>query len=227
MSPRTWAACRNPVFDHGGSVRPPPPIPIPNSHPARALCSALLILLVAAVLPSPAHAVQYKASIAGNASTLNSVPAGWTTEDGTGFSVGMDFQFQKGILFFQPGVHYEQLGFRLEEPAGPTADDMKLTGFDVPLLVGARFKLFGALGAHAGVGPGFTFISDVEENNFGLTKGDLASTLVSGRVAAGVDVLFIDVEVSYALGFTELFKDTNTYGDGNLDTWRLKLGLGF
>jgi len=115
MSPRTWAACRNPVFDHGGSVRPPPPIPIPNSHPARALCSALLILLVAAVLPSPAHAVQYKASIAGNASTLNSVPAGWTTEDGTGFSVGMDFQFQKGILFFQPGVHYEQLGFRLEE----------------------------------------------------------------------------------------------------------------
>jgi hypothetical protein len=188
---------------------------------------AAMFLLVAVLAASPAQAARFKGSIGGNSSSLNATPAGWSTEAKTGYSVGLDVQFDKGILFFQPGVHYEELAFRLADPAGPTADDITMTGFDIPILVGARFKLFGAVGAHAGVGAGFTIISDVKDNAFAIGKDQMASTLVSGRVAAGVDVLFVNVEASYALGLTQVFDDANAYGDGNLDTWRVKLGLGF
>jgi hypothetical protein len=81
-----------------------------------------------------------------------------------------------------------------------------------------------------GAYPAFvTSVSDDDEER-GIVKDQLESTLWSGRAGAGLDFTLISFDVGYDFGFSSIFKDpeiTSVVGDVKRNAFYLEFGLRF
>jgi hypothetical protein len=148
---------------------------------------------------------------------------------GSAYAAGylLGFSYRKGRLgYWEIGVNYNNSTVSLDNDSlNALEDNMQIRQLEVPLSAGINLlsltrrvlgvRLFG------GVVPGY--IVGISDNPFNLVEGDFNRFQVAGRVGAGVDVLFLFLEVGYQYGFIDLLKDQ----DSNLSQFDLRLGVRF
>jgi hypothetical protein len=148
-----------------------------------------------------------------NFSQLVNEPDQVNSESRLGWQFGVNFRMGDRF-YFQPGVHYAQLNSELTPAEG--ADTISISSFQsnigvlrVPLLAGLRIfsnedkeALFN-INVHAGVAA--EWILAVDEENAGLTKDDFASPIFGAVLGAGIDFLFLTLDIDYEIGLTPVF----------------------
>ena len=139
----------------------------------------------------------------------------------------LGFSYRKGRLgYWEVGLNYNNSTVSLDDAdVNILEDNMQIRQLEVPLSAGVNLlsmtrrvlgvRLFG------GVVPGY--IASVGDNPFNLGEGDFNHFQVAGRVGAGVDVLFLFLEVGYQYGFMDVLKDQGSH----LSQVDLRLGLRF
>lgn len=142
-----------------------------------------------------------------------------------GYLLGVSYR--KGRLgYWEIGLNYNNSTVSLDDAdVNVLEDNMAIRQLEVPLSAGINLlsatrrvlgvRLFG------GVVPGY--IVGIGDNPFNLDADDFNRFQLAGRVGAGLDVLFLFLEVGYQYGFIDVLKDQ----DSNLSQVDLRLGLRF
>lgn len=174
----------------------------------------LLILICGVIFAFSASAqTQINPVIGMNFSQLVNEPDQVNSESRLGWQFGVNMRFGDQF-YFQPGVHYAQLNSELTPAEG--ADTISISSFQsnigvlrVPLLAGFRIfsnedkeALFN-INAHAGVATEWILAVDEKETN--LTKDDFASPIFGAVIGAGIDFLFLTLDIDYEIGLTPVF----------------------
>jgi len=154
------------------------------------------------------------------------------TEGRVGWQVGLFVRYGKRF-YFQPGVFYQQTSVDVTGPDDTEFEDIKdahdVTSFWIPLEVGFDIISSDLVTLRANGGVAGTFVTAVGDNDLGLTKDDFESFRAGGLLGAGVDIAIVSVDLSYELGFTNVF--TAPEGGESLDakanTFRFSAGLVF
>jgi len=137
----------------------------------------------------------------------------------------LGFSYRKGKLgYWEIGVNYNNSVVSLDS-LNILKENMQIRQLEVPISAGINVlsltrRVFG-LRLFGGVVPGY--IAGVTDNPFNLVKDDFNRFQLGGRVGAGVDVLFLFLEVGYQYGFIDLLKDQ----DSNLSQLDLRIGVRF
>jgi hypothetical protein len=142
-----------------------------------------------------------------------SVAAGFTA--GGKVRVGRTFYVDGGFFWSWAGAN---VAF------GGESNSFYIGSVQIPVTVGYRLGLkLVAIRLFAGVLP--AIVTNVS-TDFDVVKDDLESTLWSGKFGAGVDVLFLAIDLSYLPGFTDIFKDPND-PEIKQNSWLLEAGFRF
>lgn len=136
----------------------------------------------------------------------------------------LGFSYRKGSFgYWEIGVNYNNSVVSVDDAA--FQENMQIRQLELPLSAGINVlsltrRVFG-LRLFGGVVPGY--IVGVSDNPFNLDKDDFNRFQLGGRVGAGVDVLFLFLEVGYQYGFIDLLIDQ----DSNLSQLDFRLGFRF
>lgn len=194
--------------------------------------SFLLILLAAAVTLSTQVQAQVrinpKAGV--NISALDTKIQDMTAEARAGWNVGVDVRAGRGLVFFNPGVHYYSFTARLIPDIDET-DEFKpneetmIQSVRLPVNLGINITgQGGLLGLHVkgGVTPAYV-IGVKERPNYNFDVETLNRFTMGANVGLGVDLLFLTVDANYEIGLNNFFKEAA--GKNNMLT--LNLGIKF
>ncbi len=147
-----------------------------------------------------------------------------------GWNAGVDLRMGKGWLFLNPGVHYYSFTARLlKELNGPNEvalkDETTIQSVKLPVNLGINLtKPGGLLNIHAKGGVSPTYVMSVREReSFAFDKNALNSWTFGANVGAGIDILFLTVDLNYEIGLTDFFRDAT--GRNNVLT--LSAGIKF
>ena len=140
-----------------------------------------------------------------------------------GFIAG--FSYKRGRFgYWEAGLNYNGSVIALDDVSSPE-QTMYIRQVELPLSVGlnllAETRRVLGLRIYGGVVPGY--VINVEDNPFGLSKGDFNLFQVGGRIGVGVDVFFLFVEGGYQYGLMDLLNDQ----DSNLSQLFVLLGFRF
>jgi len=192
----------------------------------RWITSATLVAALAlAAQPAAAQAFDLGGSVL--FSRLSKTSAAYDRGSDVGYRVGVNLRLGR-MFFVQPGVHYQEEGFKLERTSAPVVgrDRVAIRSWYVPVQVGVNLGV-PAVGLKFSAGPTVKFVTGANTNDFPLGKDDFAKTQWGGTVNAQARLLFFSVDVGYDAGFTKAFKDTAGFGDGTVNTFRVGLGFFF
>jgi hypothetical protein len=147
------------------------------------------------------------------------------SDTGIGFEAGGRIR-AGGRLYVEAGFFWSTAGADVTVPAGgPTTDDLRIQDLSVP--VGIGFKVIEtrplALRLFGGVTPSFP--TGVSENDLGVLKEDLKSTLWSGRAGLGFDLAVLSIDAGYDFGLGNIFEGTPESVKRN--EWFIELGARF
>ena len=140
-----------------------------------------------------------------------------------GFSAGGKVRVGR-TFYVDGGFFWSWAGANIQDVGG-TSNSLYIGSIQTPVTIGFRLGLkVIAIRLFAGVLP--SFVTNVSDTDLGLVKDDLNSTLWSGKFGAGVDILFLAVDLAYQPGFTDLFKDPNV-SEVKQNSWILEVGFRF
>ena len=140
-----------------------------------------------------------------------------------GFSAGGKVRVGR-TFYVDGGFFWSWAGANIDDVGG-TSNSLYIGSIQVPVTIGYRIGLTAiAIRIFGGVVP--SFITNVDDTNLGIVKDDLNSTLWSGKFGAGIDILFLAVDLAYQPGFTDLFKDPNV-SEVKQNSWILEAGFRF
>ncbi|MBL7790793.1 MAG: outer membrane beta-barrel protein [Saprospiraceae bacterium] len=179
--------------------------------------SFLLIMLAAAVtFSAPLQAqVRINPKVGVNISALDTKIQDITAEARAGWNVGVDVRAGKGLVFFNPGVHYYSFTARLVSDVVDEGQQLKpseetmIQSVRVPVNLGINITGQGGLiGLHlkGGVTPAYV-IGVKERPNYNFDIETLNRFTMGANVGLGVDILFFTVDANYEIGLNEFFKD--------------------
>lgn len=140
-----------------------------------------------------------------------------------GFSAGGKLRFGR-TFYVDGGFFWSWAGANIQGVAG-VANNFYIGSVQIPVTIGYRIGLkVVAIRIFAGVLPGF--VTNVNDTDLGIVKDDLNSVLWSGKFGAGIDILFLAVDIAYQPGFTDIFKDPN---DPKIkqNSWIIEAGFRF
>lgn len=148
----------------------------------------------------------------------------------SGFQFGVFVRIGKK-LYFQPELYYTTQGGVFESNVNNWEQKVNIGSLDLPLLVG--FKMLNAKIVNLRIlaGPLASFVVNKSVKDAGGVLGpietaDLNSINWAVQVGAGVDVLFMSLDVRYQIGLNNLIKDINdaTINSKN-NVWVVSLGF--
>ncbi len=148
-----------------------------------------------------------------------------TSDTGIGFEAGG--KLRAGSRFYvEAGFFWSTAGADVTIPAeGATPDELRIQDVSFPVSIG--FKLIKtrplALRLFAGVVPAFP--TSVSENDLGIIKDDLKSTLWAGRAGLGLDLVLFTVDAGYDFGTSGIL-ETGPESVKRNDFW-IDFGLRF
>jgi hypothetical protein len=176
----------------------------------------------------------------------------FASDNRLGYQGGAFVRLNFGKLYVQPELIYNHRSTKLEYEINPVIDgesqrvgvrsDLKIGTFDIPVLVGFKLvktKLFN-LRFFAGpdisfstnkdvsyeytTGDGEDFQGDIPDEGK-ISVDDFNSTTWYLQAGAGVDVLFLTLDVRYEKGLSDLYNDGNLNFKNNV--WLVTLGFKF
>jgi hypothetical protein len=151
-----------------------------------------------------------------NFSSLSNEPNGFQSEARLGWHFGGNLRLGDKV-FLQPGLQIMKIGSRLRsgDDLNPFNEDnfqTDITVLRIPILAGIRFlPPSSAFNGNIHGGIATNIILSVDEQKNLLTEDDFNSAIYSVVVGAGVDILFLTLDVDYELGLTNVFKKTGFF----------------
>lgn len=145
-----------------------------------------------------------------------------------GYALGGNVRFGEK-MYFAPGLFYQQTGFEATATDTVSASDVTeavgINSLHIPLYLGYNLSATG-VGFRVYAGPTVTLVTGVADNDFGLVKDDLESTIWGGVLGGGFDLTSITFDLNYEIGLSEVFTDTAPAG-AKQNVLRALVGLKF
>lgn len=150
------------------------------------------------------------------------------TTFGSGFHGGAFLRIGKRV-YLQPEVCYSYTGSTFTHPSTTPANDWKqkvtLGSLDIPVLVGFKIIDTQLITFRIMAGPELSTVLSSSVDNQSqtgpITTDDIKKTNWSGQVGAGVDILFITVDLRYQFGFAATISEASKTFGSNTVTYPL------
>jgi hypothetical protein len=149
-----------------------------------------------------------------------------------GFQIGAFVRFGKRF-YVQPEVYYNLGGGSFTGDSTSWKQDIVIGSVDIPVLVG--FKLLNAKIVNIRIlgGPLVSFVTntkvkDVNDITGPITSADLNNVNWGIQAGAGVDVLFLTLDIRYQWGLNDVIKEigaTTATANSKYNTWVISLGF--
>lgn len=186
--------------------------------------SLIGLFLVALSLPAAAQAQSFEiiAQIGGQLGKYSGDDVVSGTE--LGFNAGGKVRLGTGF-YVDGGIFWGANGGSVEN--GGTKDEVITTGVRFPVTVGFRILRAAILDLRLYGGGVLDVASSVRDNDFGIVKDDVKSSIFSGRVGAGLDFTLIALDLGYEFGLSDVFEDSAGLGGVKRNGWFGEAGLRF
>jgi hypothetical protein len=135
------------------------------------------------------------------------------------FQVGAFIRIGKKV-YFQPEANYQVVTSTLNKGAGLSArsQDLTIQSLKIPALIGVKLVNRSAFNLRIMAGPAYTFILNKKLDPEHMSElwpiqsvDDIKNSLWSVQMGAGLDVLFMTLDVRYELGIDNMYN-----GESNL-----------
>jgi hypothetical protein len=185
----------------------------------RAVVALALVLLSR---PAAAQVRGFSLGFEALSSDLTSTADGYESDADWGYRFGATVTLPRGRWYLQPGLFYQDANFNLRPEGSGRGIDGGVKGIYVPVVAGINLGI-PKVGLDLTAGPTVTFRTGSGELDNDATN----SVLFGGTVGASVRILFLNANLGYDFGFTNVFRDAarEEFGSGNLNSWRLSLGF--
>jgi hypothetical protein len=190
----------------------------------RSLALASLLLLGAALLPRPAAALALKPAIGLTFTDFTKDPQSGQAKGKTGWQLGGTVLLGEK-LYFEGGAFYAQKSADITSttPAG-NVDLNAISGVRIPAMIG--YHIVGdpsaSLAVRAFGGAAMFIVTSV--NATGLSKSDIESPTYGVFAGAGLDFMFLFLDVKYEWSLTDTSK-ISTVDVGNARSLYLNVGV--
>jgi hypothetical protein len=141
-----------------------------------------------------------------------------------GFNAGGKVRVGSGF-YVDGGVFWGANGGSVD--SGGTEDDVVVSGVRFPVTVGFRILRASIIDLRIYGGGVLDVASSVNDNDFGIVKDDVKSSIFSGRVGAGLDFTLIALDLGYEFGLSDVFEDSAGLGAVKRNGWFGEVGLRF
>lgn len=159
-----------------------------------------------------------------NASTLTSPVEGLTYSPNVGYQFGASVLVGK-TWYVEPGVTWMRTSQEIVIDSTGAANDNIISLFKIPVYGGYRF--FGGsqniLNLRVFVGITANIVSDIEYAGNSFNKDVFNSAIWGADIGAGVDILFLFLDVGYEFGLSNVF--TNESVDSKNNVFYVNLGF--
>ena len=153
-------------------------------------------------------------------------------------SIKSSFQFGAFVrlgskVYIQPEVNYQVSESTLSKSIGTVvqSQDITIKSLKIPALIGVKLISNGAFNLRLLAGPAVTFIIDKQLNPSQMNElwpiqsvDDIKNSAWSVQMGAGVDVLFMTLDVRYEMGIDNIYKGSS---DMQLKNNIFNVSLGF
>lgn len=162
-------------------------------------------------------------------SSLNTSDLGgnFSSDNKLGYQLGAFLRLNSGKLYLQPEVLYNLRSTNVTG-AALTDDIFDVGTIDIPVLLG--FKLLDAkvFNVRGFVGPEASFtLNKSVEGQSGYTIDDINDLTWYMQAGAGIDFLFLSLDVRYEKGLSSFINDYQSDGSFKNNVWVISLGLKF
>jgi len=136
-------------------------------------------------------------------------------------------------VYFQPEANYQVSESTLNQSFGTTiqSQDVTLKSLKIPAIIGVKLINKGVFNLRIMAGPAITFILDKELNPAQMNEfwpihsvDDIKNSVWSVQMGAGMDVLFMTLDVRYEVGIDNIY---NGSSDLDMKNNLFNVSLGF
>ena len=128
---------------------------------------------------------------------------------GTRVGYNLGFSYKRGRFFYyEIGARYNNRVFDVTPENQPT-NSLSVSAIDIPLTAGVNLTSFAdrLIGVRLFVSAVPSFSLNIDGDELGLEKDDIANVMFYGQGGIGIDIAFFFVEVGYNYGFSNIIKD--------------------
>ncbi len=162
------------------------------------------------------------------------------TENLDSIHAGIKNSFQIGAfvrvgskVYLQPEINYQLVSGTLNKSIGSIVlqQDITIKTIKVPALIGVKLINKGPFNLRVMAGPTFTYLFDKKLDPSKMNElwpiqsvDDLKNSIWSVQVGAGLDVLFMTLDVRYELGVENMYNGSSSFDLKN-NTFNVSLGI--
>lgn len=162
------------------------------------------------------------------------------TDNLDSISAGMKNSFQVGAfmrigskVYLQPEVNYQVIASNLNKSNGATSQNQEITiqSLKIPALVGIKLINKSVVNLRVMAGPAVTFLFNkkLDPSNMGelwpiQSVDDLKNSIWSVQMGAGLDVLFMTLDVRYEFGVDNMYNGSSDLEMKN-NIFNISLGI--
>ncbi len=162
------------------------------------------------------------------------------TENLDSIHAGIKNSFQIGAfvrvgskVYLQPEVNYQLVSGTLNKSLGSLVlqQDITIKTIKVPALIGVKLINKGPFNLRVMAGPTFTYLFDKKLDPSKMNElwpiqsvDDLKNSIWSVQMGAGLDVLFMTLDVRYELGVENMYNGSSSFDLKN-NTFNVSLGI--
>lgn len=149
------------------------------------------------------------------------------SDTGVGFVAGGKLRVG-GRVYLEGGVFWSTVGADVTSPPeGGTTDNVRIQDVRIPLALGLKVIKSRVIALRIFGGGYPAFVTSVSDNDFGVVKEDLKSTVWAGRVGAGLDFVLISADVGYDFGVSDLLEPGGLDDTVKRNAFFIEAGLRF
>jgi len=153
---------------------------------------------------------------------------------------GINNSFQIGAFvrfgdkfYFQPEANYQVVNGNLNKDAAspPLSQDLMIKSLKLPALLGYKLLNRKTVNLHIMAGPAFTFLFDKKLDPSKMNElwpiqsiDDLKNSIWSVQMGAGLDVLFMTLDVRYEFGINNMYNGSSDF-ELKQNTFNVSLGI--
>ncbi len=148
--------------------------------------------------------------VGANLNQLDVASTPYASDAQLGYQLGVNYRRGK-FLYWGAGAKFNNAIYGLKE-VNSTADSTSISvkSFDIPLTGGLDLLFFTSriftVRTFVGVTPSFV-LSVTDDAGLDIEKDDLNTFILYGQGGIGIDIAFLDIELGYNLGFSDLLKN--------------------
>jgi len=144
--------------------------------------------------------------------------------------IGLFARFSGKVLYFQPELLYLTEGGVIENEAHTVKEEVLIQSLDVPLILGMKLGS-DKFNFHVNAGPVFNIpvnkTIETKEGTSFLNEEDFSDFTTSVQAGAGIDFLFMILDVRYEYAITSLYTGSGTTSGLTLENNNFNISLAF